>query len=185
MTDITGCSQKHCPIYGQHWLHWSSTPPTQKQSSKVWCTLHNWVANYCLLLKIMQLRCTEWVNSLNIRDDRRDIYIERVKKSIYHCMGFFPLVAICQVFSFITRLNSNLCTALTTCNAIQYNSIISHAQNTTTLQPNVLVTGLHRLLVTNKGRSALASTKIPRSTANSSVSISNECQSKGLYIRIW
>ena len=132
----------------------------------------------------MQLLCTEWVNSLNNREDRRDIHIERVKKSIYHCMAFLPLVAICQVFWFITRLMSNLCTALTTCNIIKYNRIISHAQNTTELQPNALVTGLHRLLLTNKGRSSFASTKIPRSTAKSSVSNSNECQSKGLYFRI-
>ena len=91
------------------------------------------LTNYCPLLKIMQLLCREWVHSLNIRDDGRDIHTERVIKSIYHCMAFFPLVAICQVFSFVTRLKFNLCTALITCKTIQYNRIFSHAQNTTAL----------------------------------------------------
>jgi hypothetical protein len=50
----------------------------------------------------------------------------------------------------------------------------SHAQNTTALQPNVFLTGIHRTLVTNKGRSAFFRDKkyLLRSTANFSVIVS-------------
>jgi len=39
-------------------------------------------------------------------------------------------------------------------------SIISHTQNTTALQPNVFVTGIHLLLATNKRQSAFASANL-------------------------
>jgi hypothetical protein len=54
------------------------------------------------------------------------------------------------IFSFITSLMSNLYTAVTRRNTTENNCIFSHAENRTALQPNVL-TGIHRLLVTNKG----------------------------------
>jgi len=40
------------------------------------------------------------------------------------------------------------------------NSIISHVQNTTAIQPNVFVTGIHLLLATNKRQSAFASANL-------------------------
>ena len=56
--------------------------------------------------------------------------------------------------SFVRSLKPNLCTAQTTQNTTQNNCIISNAQNTTALQPNVYLAANHRLLVTNKGQSA-------------------------------
>ena len=48
-------------------------------------------------------------------------------------------------------------TILITHNTTQNNCISSHAQNTTALQADVFFTGIHRLLVTNKERSAFPS----------------------------
>ena len=42
-------------------------------------------------------------------------------------------------------------------NTKEDSSIISHAQSTTVLQPSAFFTAIHRLLVTNKGRSAFLS----------------------------
>ena len=56
---------------------------------------------------------------------------------------------------FITSLQSNLNNALNTQNTTGNNCMISHAQNTTALQPNTFLAGIHRLLFTNKGRSAV------------------------------
>jgi len=53
-------------------------------------------------------------------------------------------------------MNLFQCTALTTQNT-KKNSIISHSQNTTALEPKVLLSGIPRFLVTNKGRSAFPS----------------------------
>lgn len=63
---------------------------------------------------------------------------------------------------FMTSLKSNLYAALITRNTTGHNCIISHAQNTTALRIVVLLTVIHRLLVTNKGRPAF--------------SIANNCQ---------
>jgi hypothetical protein len=107
---------------------------------------------YCPLLKRMQLTFTAWVVSFNTCDDEGGGggHIDHVKNiSPYHCVTFFPLVAIC--WPVITRLMSNLCTSLTTQNTTENNCIISHAQNTTALQSNLFLTGIHRLLVRNKG----------------------------------
>jgi hypothetical protein len=59
------------------------------------------------------------------------------------------------LFSYITSLNSNSRKAVTIQSTKVNNCIISHAQNTTALQPNVFLTGIHRLLVTKKGQSSL------------------------------
>jgi hypothetical protein len=56
--------------------------------------------------------------------------------------------------SFVTSLKTHLCTALTTHNTTDNNSITSRAQNTTELQPNVLLIAIDLLLVTNNERSA-------------------------------
>ena len=59
--------------------------------------------------------------------------------------------------SFITSLNWNLRTYVGTRNTAESSYIISHAQSTTVLQSTAFFTGIHRLLVTNKGRSAFPS----------------------------
>ena len=50
------------------------------------------------------------------------------------------------IFSFITCLKSNLCTALTTRKAAANNCVKSRAQNTTLFHSNTFLTGIHRLL---------------------------------------
>jgi hypothetical protein len=56
---------------------------------------------------------------------------------------------------------------------------ISHAQNMTVLQIVLFLKGIHRSLITNKGRSSFhRNERLPRSTANSSDNIST-CR------RIW
>jgi hypothetical protein len=63
----------------------------------------------------------------------------------------FSLVALCRC-SVHKEPKSNLCTALTTHNTTQNNSIISHAQKTTALhQPDVFVNETLRSLVTTEG----------------------------------
>ena len=54
--------------------------------------------------------------------------------------------------SFVS-LKSYLCTSLTTQNTTESSCIISHAHNTPALQSTVFLTGIHPLLVTNKGES--------------------------------
>jgi len=67
-------------------------------------------------------------------------------------MTFFQLVAICYVFRFMKSLEQSLCTAQPTQHTTENNTcIISHAQNTTELKPNVFLTGIQRLLFTNNG----------------------------------
>jgi len=52
-------------------------------------------------------------------------------------------------------------------NHFKNNCIVSHAQNTAALYPNVFLTGIYRLLLTSKGRPAFHSANhLPRSTAN-------------------
>jgi hypothetical protein len=99
--------------------------------------------NQCLLLESMQLTFTAWVN-----------HSDRVKNmSLSHCMTLFPFVR-CLVYN---KPKSNLCIVLTTQNTTENNCIISHAQNTTALQPNVFLSRIHRLLCTSKGRSRFPS----------------------------
>jgi len=71
----------------------------------------------------------------------------------------------------IISIKSQWCTVLTTKNTTEKkNYIISHAHNTTTLQSNLFLTGLQRLLVTNKGMVGFIwCQQPPRSNANCSV----------------
>ena len=99
--------------------------------------------HYSPLLKRMQLTCTSWEESLKTDDDGpivRGTHTDPVKNRMYLPLRDF--------FLFITSLKSNLCTALTTQNITEDDCITWHAQNTT---------ALHRLTVTSKGRSPLAS----------------------------
>ena len=95
----------------------------------------------------MQLTCTAWVVRYIIHDSERGWN----KRS---CQKYeFPSLHDVIFLSFITSLKSNLCTAQTTYDTTENNCIILHAQNVNTFQPNVFLSGVHRLLVTNSRRS--------------------------------
>ena len=55
---------------------------------------------YCPLKK-MHVTCTAWVESLSTQDNGQGgEHTDPVKNmNLYHCMTFFPLVAICLLFS--------------------------------------------------------------------------------------
>jgi hypothetical protein len=94
------------------------------------------------------------INSRN--NGRNRTHTDSVKHMIlYHCTAFFPLLP--SIRCFIYKPKSNICTAVTIQNTTEKKRIISHAQYTTALQPNVLLTGIHRILPTNKRRSAFQS----------------------------
>jgi hypothetical protein len=103
----------------------------------------------------MQCLCTEWVQSFNTRDwgsGDEDLILSKIWISITVLLSFnwSPFLGI----YFIARQKSNLCTVLATQNTTGCISIISHPQNTTEHQPSIFLNGIHRQLVTNKGRSA-------------------------------
>jgi hypothetical protein len=99
--------------------------------------------HYCLLLKRMQLTCTAWVESLYTRDKGQG---KNIQCKEHESLSLYDLLSTGRYLldvSFITILMSNLCTALTTYNSTKNNFIISHAQNTTALETNVFLTGIH------------------------------------------
>jgi len=63
---------------------------------------------------------------------------------------------ITRLSFFITSLQFNLCTVVTNKNVTQNSSIIAHSQYTTEVPGNIFLTGMHRLLLINKGRSPFA-----------------------------
>ena len=135
--------------------------------------------------KRMQLTCTAWVESLNTRDDGRGKTYRSCQKlesiSLHDLSTGRHLLGIL----FISSRKSNLCRTVTTQNTTESNCVMSHAQNTNALQPNVFLSGIHRLLATNEGRSAvLPQRKRPRSTANSAVSICITVSQLRTYIRL-
>jgi hypothetical protein len=76
------------------------------------------------------------------------------------------------VSSFITRLYSNIRTALTTRKTKENNCVTSHAQNMTALQPNIFLNGITSVAGHKRGTVVVSQRKpLPRSTAYSSVSI--------------
>jgi hypothetical protein len=80
------------------------------------------------------------------------------------------------VVSFLTSLKSSLYTALSIQNTTENNCIISHAQNTTTLQPNVFLNWNEWVAGHNQGAVAFLKRKpLPRSPANSTVNICSFC----------
>ena len=81
---------------------------------------------------------------------------------------------------FITSLKSNLCPALTTEN-INKIAGLSHAHNTIALQINVILTRIHRLLVTNKGELAFPSADNCHGQRRTPQSVSVALQQTGLY----
>jgi hypothetical protein len=87
----------------------------------------------------MELTCTALVESRNTGDGSRGKFIDPVKNMyLYHCLTFFPPVAICDKLQIITSLMLSLCTAVTTKTTQNYCDI-SHAQSTTTVQRNVFL----------------------------------------------
>jgi hypothetical protein len=115
----------------------------------------------------MHLTCTAWVEFLKIGDSGRGrIYRshQNIKPLSLHDLLFTgrDLLSV----SLRTSLKSNLCTILTThthththtLNTTENNYTISHPQNMNSIQPNVFLTLIYMLLVTNKERSALLST---------------------------
>jgi len=85
-------------------------------------------------------------------------------------MNFYRCMTV--VISLITSLKSDLCTALTMHNTNDNNCVLSHAQNTTAVQPNIYFTDDTSFALQKQGTVAFPqSKKISRSTANSAVSI--------------
>jgi hypothetical protein len=117
----------------------------------------------CLLLKRMQLTCTARVESLNTHDDGRgeNIQILQILSKTWVSITGWPSLHWSPFVRFFvyTSLKSNFCITLTTQNTTENYCIISQAQNTTALQPNVFLTTVHGLLVTNKEGSAFPSAK--------------------------
>jgi hypothetical protein len=114
---------------------------------------------YCPLLKRMQLAFRARVESLNNHGDCRAKrkHVDSVKDMILPLHGLLSTGHRLLDVSLTTNVQPNLHTALTTQNTTEHNCIVSNAQNTTALQSSVLSTGIHRLLVTNKGRSSIPS----------------------------
>jgi hypothetical protein len=116
--------------------------------------------NYCPVLKRMQLTFTEWVESLNTGKDGRGKTYRSCQK--HGSLSMHDLLSTGRHLlgvSLITTLKSHFCTAVPTQNATENSCNISYAQNTTAPQPYVFLTGIRRLLLTNKGRSAVPSVK--------------------------
>jgi hypothetical protein len=108
----------------------------------------------CLVLSLTQ------ENALKLHSVGRHPYHSRRRsgvKTYRSCRKHESLSQHDVVFPFITGIKSNLCTALISQNNAENSCIISHAQNTTVLHCNVLLMGIHRLPITNKGRSPFPS----------------------------
>jgi len=82
--------------------------------------------------------------------------------------------------SFVS-LKSHLCTSLTIHNTTDNNCIISHAHNTHVLESTALLTGIHPLLVTNKGESASPIINICQCQLQTPLSVISTLQGKADY----
>ena len=111
---------------------------------------------YCPLLKRMQLAFRARVESLNnhVVGRAKRKQVNSVKDTSLSMHGLLSTGRRLLVVSLMTSPQLNLHTALTAPNATEHNFVTSHAQNTTALQSSIFLTGIHRLLVTNKERSA-------------------------------
>jgi hypothetical protein len=58
----------------------------------------------------------------------------------------FPLVPLCQVL-YTSSITSTLCTAVSTQNSVQSDTIYSHAQNTTAFRCNIFSIETQRMLI--------------------------------------
>jgi hypothetical protein len=90
---------------------------------------------------------TAWVEYLNISDDGRGKTDRFCQKFVFVSLyGLLSTSSHLLGASFITSLNSKLCTALNTQNTAENTCTISHAQNTNAYHPKriFLVTGYKR-----------------------------------------
>jgi hypothetical protein len=91
--------------------------------------------------------------------------------------------------SFIASMQSNLHAGVTTESTTQKVTVLSHTQKrTTALQPGVFLSGIHRVLLKNKVRSAFASANNCQSQIRTPQSVTTMCinsqtQHKYLHIR--
>jgi hypothetical protein len=67
---------------------------------------------------------------------------------VYYCICHFPLVAICYVMFSLNGPISRFGTDIPGQNIRGGNEINWHVQDTTVLQPEVFLTGVYRLLIT-------------------------------------
>jgi hypothetical protein len=112
---------------------------------------------YCSVLK-MRLTYKARVQAVKYsRLQSGEGHIDPVKHTgLCPCVTLFPLVAVSEGFVYNSRV-SNVCTYLTRYNTTENKCITSHAQNTTAFQLNVSFTGIRRLVIRNKRRSAFPS----------------------------
>jgi hypothetical protein len=112
-------------------------------------------SKYRSLLTRMQLTSRAWIESLNTPElGRGKTYQKHESVSLQDFLstGRHLLHVFIYKTSTVKFMHSSNHT-----NTTAHSCIISHAQNTTAIQPNVFLTGIHRLLVTRKGRSSFPS----------------------------
>jgi len=117
----------------------------------------------------MQLTGTAWVKSRITRDDGRCKTYRSRQKHESLSLHDLPTGRHLLGDPFLTRLNWNACTALTTQNSTDSNCVISHVRNTTDIQPSVLLIGIFRLLGISNRLGFPQRKPLPRSPANSTV----------------
>ena len=78
--------------------------------------------------------------------------------NLYHCL-IFPLVAIFRCFFYNKPKINFFCKAVITKNTKENGCITSHTEDTTALQPDLLLNGVHRWLVTKESKSSLLSSQ--------------------------
>ena len=112
------------------------------------------------------LNSTAWVQSLN-RDDGRGENIQILSKTRIFSLHDVDFLFFFNKYwlPFVRCVAGNkpkvkfIHRSLTTQNITQKNNITSHPQNNIALQPNVILTGIHRLLATQKCGAAFLCTK--------------------------
>jgi hypothetical protein len=92
------------------------------------------------------MTCTAWVESRNAREDGREKIYRSYENHDCHCMAFVR----CFIYK---KPKVKFVHSPKTQYPTEKKCIISHAQNTTALHPNMFLAEVHvhRLLVTNKG----------------------------------
>ena len=101
----------------------------------------------------------------------RAIYRSCQNFSIIGWVSFHLSPFVCV--SFITSLQSILCSVLNTQNTTDNNGIISHAQNTTALQPDVFLITVYLSLFSDNGRPFPNCKQMSRSSTHLSSKTSN------------
>jgi len=103
-----------------------------------------WHKMYRHLIKKMQSTCKTWVLSLNSHEYcRGQIYRSCQKHESLSLHGILSIGCHFLGVRFITSLNSNLCTALTTQNTTKKILCYLTSKNRALLQPIVFLNGIH------------------------------------------